>query len=68
MSWASVETEISYRSRGSSLESEITIVEAACAAADVNPLGEVTDGFIVLEDRLVEGTLDTDKPLQECTP
>lgn len=61
-SWASIETTIECSEGwGSSLRVGITIIEAACMATDLNPLGEVTDGFVVLEGVLVEGTLNTEQ-------
>ncbi|OCL15225.1 HET-domain-containing protein [Glonium stellatum] len=62
-SWASVDTEIQYYesdvAEGVEARSNIKILDAQCTLAGLNPLGEITDGFIKLRGPVLEGILIT---------
>jgi hypothetical protein len=59
-SWASVETQVHYERLDDEIESSalIKVVRAESKPSGLNPLGEVSDGFVLLQaQRVVEGTL-----------
>lgn len=56
-SWASVETQVQYDVADEEIESTplIDVLKAESTAAGLNPLGEVTDGWISLRAPVLEG-------------